>query len=184
MRSLRLSQASRVSPTRRGFSLIEVIMATAILLGSAVILSRLAGLGRTYAQNTTQLAQAQRICENTLNEIMTGLRPLDPVESAPLVPVEPSAQHDEDRGEILRPGQPQDRLVTANNTPRWLHSVRLRQEDTTPGLMSLTVEVVQARRSDRQRMRYSLTRWIRQAPERDPFDGFNGGDEQLFGGIN
>jgi prepilin-type N-terminal cleavage/methylation domain-containing protein len=188
MRSWQHCQASRGRPARRGFSLIEVIMATAILLGSAVVLSRLAGMGRTYAQNTTQLAQAQRVCENTLNEIMMGLRPLATVESAPLMPVAPGEFRDEERGEdrreVLRPGRPQDRLVSASNRPRWLHSVRLRREDEAPGLMSLTVEVVQSRRSDGRRMRCSLTRWIREAPERNPFDGFGDGDQQLSGGIN
>jgi len=171
MKSLRPSFTSLHKFHRRGFSLIEVIMATAILLGSVVVLSRLTGLGSTYAQNTEQMAVAQRICENTLNELLVGIRPLVPAESAPLMPLEQAdVQTDsleEDRQEeVLRPGRIQNRLVGAGRTPRWLHSVRLEPSTEMPGLATLTVEVFSTRPGKGQA---TLTRWIPQASADDPF---------------
>lgn len=199
MTLLQPTRVSRRSPARRGFSLIEVMIAVAILLGSAVVLSRLAGLGRTYAQNTAELAEAQRICENTLTEILLGLRPLTPVESAPLLPPGPAeglaANPDEnlmedlfedqldDQSDILRQSRPQDLLVGVNNTPRWLHSVRIGPADRTPGLISLTVEVFQLAQAGRRSTRYSLTRWLRQTPRLTPRDGLGDGAARLLGGL-
>lgn len=172
---------------RAGFSLIEVILATAILLGSVIVLSQLAGLGRTHAQNADKLAQAQRICENTLNEIMLGIRPLSPVEAAPLLPVESVELQDELQGELsgetLAPGRDEDRLIGSTETPYWMHTVRIEAEQGTPGLASLTVEVMEARRSGPRRNRFSLTRWIRQQSPATSFDDFDLEPDSSFGGF-
>lgn len=152
----------------RGFSLIEVILATAILLGSVVVLSQLAGIGRTHAQNAQSLSQVQRICENTLNEVLLGIRPLAPVEAAPLLPVAVEEPLDEPQGEILAPARNQDRLTRSTDSARWLHTIRIEPEQGTPGLSSLTVEVMEARRSGSRRIRFALTRWIRQSSAADP----------------
>jgi len=78
------------SPTSRGgFSLIEVMLATAILLGSVVVLGELASMGRRQSEKGKKLAEAQELCEQTLNEVLIGLRPLEAVEQEPLLPVEP-----------------------------------------------------------------------------------------------
>lgn len=184
MRRARRHSTGLAAGGRSGFSLIEVILATAILLGSVIVLSRLAGLGRTYSQDAADLAQAQRICENTLNEIVLGLRPLSPAEDEPLMPLLAESQDEESRdelqGEILRPGHSQDQLVDSNNNPRWAHSIRI-QPKRGPGQLSrLTVEV---RRSGKTRTAFTLTRWIRQ-PAVDESMTDLGGDRDLFGGLN
>jgi len=181
MKSIRPSVSSRHKIPRRGFSLIEVIMATAILLGSVVVLSRLAGLGSTYAQNTEQMSLAQRICENTLNELLLGIRPLVPAESAPLMPAEQTVFQNDSleegiQEEVLRPGRLQNRLIGAGRIPRWLHSVRLEPSTEMPGLATLTVKVFSAQPG---RGQATLTRWIPQASVNDPFDQ----SEQDFGGF-
>lgn len=185
MKSLRPSSTSLHEFHRRGFSLIEVIMATAILLGSVVVLSQLAGLGRTYAQNTEQMSLAQRICENTLNELLVGIRPLVPAESAPLMPLEQAdvqtdSLEEDMQEEVLRPGRIQNRLVGAGRTPRWLYSVRLEPNTEMPGLATLTVEVFSTRPG---RGQATLTRWIRQASVNDTFGEVGGESEQEFGGF-
>jgi len=153
---------------RRGFSLIEVIMATAILMGSVVMLSQLSGIGRTHADKTRQHAQAQRICENTLNEIIMGFRPMVAAESAPLLPLVEKIDEeviefdDAEQAPVILPGRPQDRLVTANNTPLWLHSVRVKPHEQTPGIARLTVDVEAVQQTGSRRVHFSLTRWIRQ----------------------
>ena len=65
---------------RRGISLMEVILATALLMGSVVVLSRLIGMGRTQANKAEFESEAQRLCENTMHEIMLGLRPVESIE--------------------------------------------------------------------------------------------------------
>jgi len=173
-----------------GFSLIEVILATAILLGSVVVLSRLTGIGRSHAQKTQQHAEAQRVCETVLNEIVMGLRELSAVKMQPLLPAEladqddvavadlfESLQEQEEEFEpdqILLPTVEKDRLLNSSNTARWFHSIRVRPRQETPGLVSVTVEVISPRRIDGRRPRYSLTRWIRHDAPADPFDDFAG----------
>ena len=160
-------------PMRSGFSLIEVIMATAILLGSAVLLSRLAGLGKTYAQNTEKLAEAQRICENTLNEIVLGIRTLSPVESVPLMSVDQTRSRDAD-GMQNSLSEPHRGPVSATQrVSHWRHSVRIKRERRTRGLVSLTVQVTEGRRGNGRRVSYSLTRWIHLEPQRILLSEFN-----------
>ena len=72
---------------RSGFSLIEVMIATAILMGSAVVLARLAGMGRDQSQKASLHSEAQQLCEQTLNELLLGMRPMELIESMPLIPL-------------------------------------------------------------------------------------------------
>ena len=74
------------SNPRSGFSLMEIILATAMLMGSVIVLARLAGMGRTQANRAELLSEAQLVCETTMTEIVLGIRPLDPVENLPLLP--------------------------------------------------------------------------------------------------
>ncbi len=184
MRSVHSVPGSQDDAARSGFSLIEVIMATAILLGSAVLLSRLAGLGKTHAQNTKKLAEVQRICENTLNEFVLGIRPLSPVESAPLISVDQAVPRNDDRKQNSRFDLNQGRLPGTERDAHWLHSVRIKRERRTRGLVSLTVQVSEARRSNGQRISYSLTRWIHLDPQKIPLSRFNAADDRSLRGVN
>ncbi len=165
---------------RRGFSLIEVIMATAILMGSVVMLSQLSGIGRGHADNTRYQAQAQRVCENTLNEIIMGLRPMVAAESAPLLPLvevmdEDVLEFDDaEQAQVIRPGRPQDRLITAGNSPLWLHSIRMKPHEEAQGIVRLTVDVEAVQQTGTRRISFSLTRWIRQDTPKNSFSEFGG----------
>jgi hypothetical protein len=62
----------------------EVLMATAILLGSLVVLGQLATVGRMHANDAERLTAAQLLCQSKLNEILAGAERLRPVENEPL----------------------------------------------------------------------------------------------------
>ncbi len=184
------SQTFSRTASRSGFSLIEVILATAILMGSVVVLARLVGMGRDQASKAATQTKSQQLCENTMNELLLGLRPLEPVEGEPLLPAELEfatgldsfAEEEEifDRtagiGETGSLRQGRNDLYGAasqEGEPEWMYSVRLEQLDlasssfqdseafSQTGLQKLTVEVLQADESLARPVRFSLTRWIR-----------------------
>ena len=64
---------------RRGMSLLEVMIATVIVLGSVMALSRLAFLARMNAMRAEDRSMSQIHCQNILEEILSGVRPLQNV---------------------------------------------------------------------------------------------------------
>ena len=64
---------------RPGFSLLEVILASAVLLASSVILCQLLGIGREHAFRSEATTQAQILCQRTMNELLAGIVPFEPV---------------------------------------------------------------------------------------------------------
>jgi Tfp pilus assembly protein PilV len=70
--------------SRHGFSLLEVLLATGLLVGSLIVLADLASIGRRHADDAQQLTAAQAGCETRLNEILAGLQPAESVEDQPL----------------------------------------------------------------------------------------------------
>jgi hypothetical protein len=58
----------------------EVLLATAILLSSVLVLMELASIGRYYVQSVDSQSTAQMLCETALNEILAGAEPLQTVE--------------------------------------------------------------------------------------------------------
>lgn len=76
------SARARTEP-RAGFSLLEVIVAIAILFGGAIALSQLASVGRQHSVRATRITAAQTLCQNKLNELVAGIIPLAPVVDAP-----------------------------------------------------------------------------------------------------
>jgi len=68
---------------RRGLSLLEIMIATTILLVSVMALSRLAFLCRRHIIGAEDKTKSQMLCENILNEILSGIRPLENVSSEP-----------------------------------------------------------------------------------------------------
>jgi Tfp pilus assembly protein PilV len=64
-------------PVRRpGFSLMEVLLATSILLACLVVLSQMATVGRQHAEDAESLTVAQLLCQAKLNEVLIGAQPL------------------------------------------------------------------------------------------------------------
>lgn len=122
-------------PARRGFSLLEVLLATAILMGSAVVLFQLAALGRAHIESAEDLATAQRICESRLNEMLAGVTPIAPVE-------EESAAEDSD----------------------YLISVEVNPLEQMPGVSEVRVTVRREAAGPRRAKSYTLVRWIALPP--------------------
>lgn len=67
-----------------GFSLLEVLLATAILVGCLVVLSELAAIGRQHAQDAQTRTAAQTLCETKVNAILAGLEAPESVADQPL----------------------------------------------------------------------------------------------------
>ena len=167
---------------RRAFSLIEVIIATAILMGSAVVLARLAGMGRDQSQKASLHSEAQQLCEQTLNELLLGMRPMELVESMPLIPLPTPFEETADDGNAQDPfssTEQQDVEPTVDETnPEWRHSVRIEPLASRPGMWALTVEILQGDQTLPRPVRFSLTRWISGPPPEGAFEELMQGMEE------
>jgi len=115
---------------RSGFSLMEVLLSTAILVGSSVALIELATIGRKQASAAYDLNRAQLLCQSKLDEIVAGITPLRTVES----------QEFEDDAE-------------------WLYSVELTPL-LAQQLMEVKVSAFQPESAHRKAQRFSLVRWL------------------------
>jgi len=101
---------------RTGFSLLEVILALAIIGGAVAVLGEAARLALRNAAYARDMARAQLLCESKLSEIVGGVTPAEPVS----------------RAVIAR--------STDSGEPAWLYSI----ETTTlaeEGLLSVRVSV-------------------------------------------
>ena len=67
-------------PSRRGFSLMEVMLATSILLGSSIVLIELATIGRKQANSAYDLNTAQLLCQAKLNELVAKTISVKPIQ--------------------------------------------------------------------------------------------------------
>ncbi len=137
-------------PHRAGFSLLEVILAISILLGSAIVLAELASVGRHHAESAEELAAAQLAARTRLGEILSGAAPLEAVHG-----------------------------VVLQNPPGWVYSVELAPPAGPArqlGLLVLRVTVSRDSASGdsasggtlpadaagrKPRKQFTLTRWIR-----------------------
>lgn len=70
---------------RRGLSLLEVILAVAILGGCLAVTGELVRMGVRHAEEARELTRAQLLCESKMEEIAAGVTAL---ESASMVPFE------------------------------------------------------------------------------------------------
>lgn len=116
---------------RRGFSLLEVLLAAAVLLGCVVVLGHLAMLGRHHALAAEELADAQRIAQARLGEILIGQRPLEAVEEAPI-----------------------------EDEPGWRWSAAVGPAGP-PGLIAIQVTVVREAPEGKPPRTFRLCRWVR-----------------------
>jgi len=111
--------------------LLEVLLATSILLGCLVVLSDLATIGRIHASVAQDGGTALRICQSKVNEILAGLAPVASVREEPV-----------------------------DDPPGWWYSVEVEQV-RHPGVVALRVTVGQDEDSEGRPVEYSLVRWIR-----------------------
>lgn len=69
-----------MKPRRRaGFSLLEVMLATTVLLGSVIVLSHIAFVGTAHMDAAQQYATAQLVCQARMNEMLAGALPIEEV---------------------------------------------------------------------------------------------------------
>ncbi len=101
----------RAACPRNGLSLLEVIIATAVLSIGVAMLTRVMATAHRNATRASERVTAQLLCQNALNEILAGIEPLEPVALSP---------------------------VAAN--PEWLYSVDMEPWETD-GLRLVTVAV-------------------------------------------
>jgi type II secretion system protein I len=120
---------------RRGFSLLEVILALAILTGAIAVLGEAIRLGMRNAQTARDLTQAQLLCESKLAEIATGILPSDPVQQVPFD------------------------CVVGDGEIEWLYSIS-RETSEEDGLYLVCVTVTQNLAPEKRPVEFSLYRWV------------------------
>lgn len=123
---------------RSGFSLMEVMLATSILLGSSIVLVELATIGRKQAMAAYDLNIAQLLCQAKIDEIVTGIAPATAVEQTEI------------EGE-----------------PDWLYSVET-IPIVDRNLTGLKVTVSQVTDENHKPVRFSLVRWLQNPPSDIP----------------
>ncbi len=96
---------------RNGLTLLEVIVAIAILGGALVVIGNLVFLGSRAANNTRWHSEAQILCDAKMAEISAGVLPLQSSAGTPIA-----------------------------ENPEWTYSVETGPTDV-PGLLSVTVAV-------------------------------------------
>ena len=120
---------------RGGFSLLEVILALAILTGVIAVLGELARLGLENARIARDLTYAQLLSESKMAEITAGITLPDPTPPTPF-------------GTVADPREAD-----------WLYSIEVEPIDQE-GLLAVRVSVVQDLPEEKRPVEFSLTRWI------------------------
>jgi prepilin-type N-terminal cleavage/methylation domain-containing protein len=120
--------------TRRGMSLLEVLLALAILGGCLAAIGGLIHLGAHSAVEAREITTAQLLCETKMSEIVAGIIPAEPAGPLPF-----------DLPEHIG----------------WVYYVDMRPLPQ-PGMMELTVTVMQGAEVQSSRpLMFQLVRWIK-----------------------
>ncbi len=116
--------------SRAGLSLLEVILAIAILGGCVAVIGELVRLGARQAEEARELTTAQLLCESKLEEIAAGVVAPEAVGGVPF-----------------------------ETDPRWQYAIEVASLDT-PDLIQVTVSAQQVDGSRQVPLSFSLTRWM------------------------
>ena len=73
------------SKKQRGLSLLEVVLAIAILGGSMAVLGQLINIGHSAAIDARDLSEAQILCDTKVSEVSAGVIPSTSVSDAELI---------------------------------------------------------------------------------------------------
>ena len=120
-----------MSRRRKGFSLLEVLLATSILIGSAIVLLELVTIGNRHASSARDLAKSQLICQTKLNEILARISPL----------------------EAVRP-------TAVEEDAKWVYWIELRPIEQSE-LVALEVNAAYQPSPEKQSAQFTLVRWLR-----------------------
>ncbi len=116
--------------SHRGLSLLEVILAIAILAGCIAVIGELVRLGSRQAEEARELTTAQLLCESKIAEIAAGVIPAEAASS-----------------------------MAFENDPRWLYSVAVNSLDQE-GLLDVRVTVEQSEPSRQLPLTFTLVCWM------------------------
>ena len=122
-----------------GFSLMEEILALAVLAGAIAVLGEASRQALRNADAARNMARAQLLCESKLAEIVTGITPLQPVDKAAF---------DATTTASLDPAE-----------PAWLYSIETEPTDED-GLISVRVTVTRDLPAVQHPLQFSLVRWL------------------------
>lgn len=118
---------------RSAFTLLEVILALAILTGALAVLGELVRSGLNSAKRARDLSRATLLCEEKLAQIATGMLPPEPVMGA---------------------------VIQEEYSGEWLYSVEI--EDTgLPTVLAVRVTVQRDQAAEKRPVTCSLVRWMR-----------------------
>jgi type II secretion system protein I len=118
--------------SRSGFSLLEIVLALAILAGSLAALGEVMRLSDQNAEKARDETQAELLADSVMSEIVSGARTLDNVNNA---------------------------TFDSSAEPPWNYSIEVTQTDYTE-LVSVHVRVMQQVASELQPARCDLVRWL------------------------
>jgi type II secretion system protein I len=115
---------------KSGLSLLEVILAIAILAGCIAVIGELVRLGSRQAEEARELTTAQLLCESKIAEIAAGVIPAEAASS-----------------------------VAFENDPRWLYSIAINSLDQED-LLDVRVTVEQSEPTRQQPLSFTLVCWM------------------------
>ncbi len=121
---------------RHGLSLLEVMLALAILGGAIAVIGELMRFGMHNAESARDLSIAQVFCETKINEIAAGLLPPQPITNTPI-----------------------EEIASLEADGLWLYSVEVQQIDQQ-GLIAVKVTVTQDPNLKMRPVDFSLVRWM------------------------
>lgn len=120
--------------SRSGFSLLEVVLALAILTAAVAILGELIRSGLRNAQLARDLSKAELLCESTIYQIESGFLPPQPAQRAQI-----------------------------DQEPGWFYSIENEStgSPTQSGLLRLRVTVELNPDQQKRPTKFSVVRWMR-----------------------
>jgi type II secretion system protein I len=107
---------------KRGFSLLEVVLALAILAGSIAVIGELVRIGARSAEGARDLTQAQFLCESKLAEITSGLAAVESLQTT-ICPEDENFVYSVDVESTSETGLVAVRVTVARNLPAHLQPV-------------------------------------------------------------
>ncbi len=113
------------TPNQSGFTLLEVILALAIMAGAVAVIGELTRTGLMNSQRARDLTRDELICESVMTQIVTGAIAASSATNVPF-----------------------------DDDPRWLYSIDV-QSSSQQGLLTVTVTVVRDVRRNSTRRHFS-----------------------------